>query len=92
MFSYICASKANYMRIKEIIKAKGYTQKEFADMLGITLSALNQRLDGNPTIGSLKEMADILKVDLLDLFEDNREKQNTLKCPNCGKDITIEVK
>ena len=80
------------MRIKEIIKSKGYTQKEFADMLGITLSALNQRLDGNPTIGSLKEMAKVLEVDLLDLFEDNREKNTSIKCPNCGKDITIEVK
>ncbi len=80
------------MRIKEIIKSKGYTQKEFADMLGITLSALNQRLDGNPTIGSLKEMAKVLEVDLLDLFEDDREKNSSIKCPNCGKDIAIEVK
>ncbi|WP_414702908.1 helix-turn-helix domain-containing protein, partial [Proteiniphilum sp. UBA1028] len=56
------------MRIKEIIRAKGYTQKEFADKLGITLSALNQRLDGNPTVGSLREIANALEVDLLDLF------------------------
>ena len=79
------------MRIKEIIKAKGYTQKEFADKLGITLSALNQRLDGNPTVGSLREIADALEVDLLDLFEDEREKNASIKCPNCGTDITISV-
>ncbi len=79
------------MRIKEIIKSKGYTQKEFADMLGITLSALNQRLDGNPTISSLKEMAKVLEVDLLDLFEDNREKNTSIKCPNCGHLLKIEV-
>jgi transcriptional regulator with XRE-family HTH domain len=80
------------MRIKEAIKAKGYTQKEFADKLGITLSALNQRLDGNPTLGSLKEMAELLEVDLLDLFEDKREKNNSIKCPNCGADIIIDVR
>jgi len=80
------------MRIKEIIKAKGYTQKEFADKLGITLSALNQRLDGNPTVGSLREIADALEVDLLDLFEDERERNAFIKCPNCGTDIKIEVK
>ena len=79
------------MRIKEIIKAKGYTQKEFADKLGITLSALNQRLDGNPTVGSLREIADALEVDLLDLFEDERERNASIKCPNCGTDITISV-
>jgi len=31
------------MRIKEIIRAKGYTQKEFADKLGITLSAFKPK-------------------------------------------------
>ena len=77
------------MRIKEIIKAKGYTQKEFADKLGITLSALNQRLDGNPTVGSLREIANALEVDLLDLFDDERERNASIKCPNCGTDIII---
>ena len=80
------------MRIKEIIRAKGYTQKEFADKLGITLSALNQRLDGNPTVGSLREIANALEVDLLDLFEDEREKNASIKCPNCGTDIIIDVR
>ena len=80
------------MRIKEIIRAKGYTQKEFADKLGITLSALNQRLDGNPTVGSLREIADALEVDLLDLFEDERERNASIKCPNCGTDIIIDVR
>lgn len=80
------------MRIKEIIKAKGYTQKEFADKLGITLSALNQRLDGNPTVGSLREIANALEVDLLDLFEDERERNASIKCPNCGTDIIIDVR
>jgi transcriptional regulator with XRE-family HTH domain len=80
------------MRIKEIIKAKGYTQKEFADKLGITLSALNQRLDGNPTVGSLREIANALEVDLLDLFDDERERNASIKCPNCGTDIIIDVR
>ena len=86
------ASKIGHMRIKEIIKAKGYTQKEFADKLGITLSALNQRLDGNPTVGSLREIADALEVDLLDLFDDERERNASIKCPNCGTDIIIDVR
>jgi transcriptional regulator with XRE-family HTH domain len=86
------ASKIGHMRIKEIIKAKGYTQKEFADKLGITLSALNQRLDGNPTVGSLREIANALEVDLLDLFDDERERNASIKCPNCGTDIIIDVR
>ncbi|HBG57349.1 MAG TPA: transcriptional regulator [Porphyromonadaceae bacterium] len=82
------------MRIKEIIRAKGYTQKEFADKLGITLSALNQRLDGNPTVGSLREIANALEVDLLDLFEDTRRNKPKEKyiCPHCKKPISIEIK
>ena len=80
------------MRIREIIRTKGYTQREFADKLGITLSALNQRLDGNPTIGTLREIADALNVDFLDLFEDNRDKQTSINLPNCGTEILIEAK
>lgn len=56
------------MRIKELIREKGYTQKEFADKLGITLSALNQRIDGNPSIAKLQEIADHLGVELHELF------------------------
>lgn len=32
------------MRIKDIIKEKGYTQAQFAEKLGISLSALNQQM------------------------------------------------
>ena len=79
------------MRIKETIRLKGYTQKEFADKLGITLSALNQRIDGNPTVGTLQEIADALGVNIVDLFDSPDNIQNLIKCPNCGEEIKITI-
>ncbi|MFA7494379.1 MAG: helix-turn-helix transcriptional regulator, partial [Proteiniphilum sp.] len=78
------------MRIKELIRSKGYTQKEFANKLGITLSALNQRIDGNPSLNTLREIATALDVPLRDLFN-GEDKYNVIACPNCGEKINITV-
>lgn len=56
-------------RIKEICKEKGISMTMLADRLGIKPVALSQCLSGNPTIKRLQEIADILEVDIIDLFE-----------------------
>lgn len=48
------------MRIKEIIKEKGYTQAQFAEKLGISLSALNQQMTGKPSLSTLEKIAEAL--------------------------------
>lgn len=58
------------MRIKEIRAARGWNQAELAhraDLRIATLSEVERGL-GNPTIGTLKAIADALEVSLLDLF------------------------
>lgn len=39
-----------------------------AEQLGIHINSLNSRLNGNPTIESIIEIADILDVDVRDLI------------------------
>lgn len=61
------------LRIKEIAKAKGITMGEIAEKMGINPVNLSSSLNGNPTLNRLQEVADILGVDVSDLF--TKEKQ-----------------
>ena len=56
------------LRIKEIARAKGITMNEIADKIGINAVNLSTSLNGNPTLNRLQEVADILGVEISDLF------------------------
>ena len=86
------------MRIKELIKEKGFTQKEFADKLGMTTVGLSQILSGKPSYTTLEKIASALDVKVWELLVSREEiigkqevKSPTIICPNCGKEITIKV-
>ena len=58
-------------KIKEICQAKGITQKELADKIGITDISLNKTLRGEyPQLQTLEKIAGALGVKITDLFED----------------------
>ena len=61
------------LRIKEIAKAKGITMGDIAKKIGISPVNLSASLNGNPTLNRLQEVADVLDVDVPDLFV----KENT---------------
>lgn len=64
------------LRIKEIARAKGITMNEIAEKMGINPVNLSSSLNGNPTLNRLQEVADILGVDVSDLF--SKEKQTDI--------------
>jgi len=51
---------------------------EIANKIGITLVALSQSLNGNPTLSRLQDVADALGVDVIDLF--NRQTDSIYGC------------
>lgn len=57
------------LRIKEICKAKGLKLSNLAEKLGINPVSLSAAINGNPTIGWLQKVADILGVEVADLIE-----------------------
>ncbi len=61
------------LRVKEICKERGITMTELTERLGISLSALTQTINGNPTIGKVKEIAKALDVDYLELLEEKTD-------------------
>lgn len=61
--------------------------KDLAEKLGMTEVGLSKSLNGNPTVGRLEEIAKVLGVDFMELFE---QESGTITCPNCGKKFKME--
>lgn len=77
----------NFIRI--VMKERGWTVERLASQMtgrngqkGITQSAASQIINGNPTLATLQEIADIIGVPVGVLV--CQEYTNTFTCPNCG--------
>ena len=85
------------MRIKELLKEKGLTQQELADMVGVSYQSIKQTLNASSvTTSTLEKIATALNVPMWQLFASPEEVQPkkdslSLTCPHCGKDINIKV-
>ncbi len=79
------------LRVKELLKEKGITGREFALKIGITEVGLYKMLseNGNPPLKRLYELAKELDCDIIDLFE--VENKSNFQCPHCGKDLNVKI-
>ena len=77
------------MDIKKVLKERGYTLVKVATEMGVTKSALSQMVNGNPSVSTLRRIAEIVGCQIIDFFED--ETEPTLKCPNCGKSFKVNL-
>jgi len=57
------------MRIKEVIKEKGYTIAEVAEKMGISQPSLSKTINENPSVKMLNRIATVLGVRATYLFE-----------------------
>ena len=60
----------NIPNLNAILKNKGITKKDLADMLGISAAALHSYINGNPTIESLQKVANILDIPFYKLTDE----------------------
>ena len=85
------------MRIKEVLKEKGITQQELADMIGVSYQSIKQTLNApSVTTATLEKIATALNVPMWQLFVSPEEVQPkkdsvSISCPHCGKNINIKV-
>lgn len=77
------------MRIKEILKTKGLSVNELAEMLGVSRVSVSNMINGNPTVETLNRIAGALGVSVSELFAAPAE--GVIICPHCGKPITIKA-
>ena len=57
------------LRVVEIAHAKGLTMADIAKQIGISRVNLSNSLNGNPTLSRLTEVANILGVEVSELFK-----------------------
>lgn len=65
------------LRIKEVLKEKNVSQIELAEKLDISKVGINKIINGNPTAETLQKIAEVLDVDIRDLFEPTKENLDT---------------
>jgi len=78
------------LRILEICKQKGLTQKSLSEQIGLSAVGLSKAINGNPTKDTLERIATALNVPVVDLFE--RPALGSIVCPKCGTYIELTVK
>lgn len=74
------------MNIKRVIKEKGFTINQVADLMGKNRVTLSQTISRNPTIETLQKIADTIGCRVGDFF---RDEIATFTCPNCGQEFKI---
>ena len=58
------------IRILDICKQAGITQKELAERIGLSAVGLSKAINGNPTKDTLEKIASALNVRITELFEE----------------------
>lgn len=79
------------LRVKELLKEKGISQKELAERLNMTETGLSISINenGNPPLKRLEEIANALNVDFLELFIKNQNEGIPIYKKEDGKDIIV---
>ncbi len=102
--------RRNNLRISAIMKEKGLTLPDLAARItvtdknnnkrALTSSALGARINGNPHLSNLYEIADALGVKITELFPEEDQWQKRVfprkikmqtTCPSCGAKISTTV-
>lgn len=56
------------LRIKEVLKDKGYTIQSLSEKMGVNRVSLTNSINGNPTVETLEKIAATIGVDVSELF------------------------
>lgn len=68
------------LRVKEILKQKGVSQKDLSENTGLSIVTVNKIVqNGNPTVDSLEKVAKYLRVSIKDLFDGDDESNLYIK-------------
>ena len=76
------------LRIKEILKERGLTQKDLALKMGVAEISLSRSINGNPNLDTLQKISNALNVEISELFASSKTQ---ITCPHCGKPLKVTV-
>lgn len=77
------------LRIKEILKEKNKSAVWLAAEIGITQPSMSNIVNNkvSPSLETLEKISSALECDISDFFN----KNNSIKCPHCGKEIKVKI-
>jgi len=77
------------LRIKNVIKEKGFTGVWLASQVGITRPNMSNIVSGKskPSLDTLERIAQSLDVPITELFE--QPASDVVNCPKCGAKLKI---
>ena len=80
------------LRLREVLQEKGMTNKELAAEMEVSPQYVSSiiRETGSVSLEVLSNIAKILEVPLASLFDDYPKR--TVRCPECGKELEIEIR
>lgn len=95
VYLYFLLSSQKYitnmeLRIVELAHKRGLTMSDIAKMIGISRVNLSNSLNGNPTLSRLKEVANILHVEVAELFKTSTKESISGYVEYNGKIVKIE--
>lgn len=64
------------LRIQEVLKEKNISQIDLAEKMKLTTVGLNKQIKGNPTIKTLRKIAESIDVDVRELIEPTKAGDN----------------
>lgn len=82
-------------RIKDILKEKGMSVNELADILGISRQALSKQIQGKMLVETAQKIAAALGVPIWQLFVSPSEitgNGKIIRCPKCQHEFEIELR
>lgn len=83
------------MEIKKTLQAHGYTIQRAADAMGVDRVTLSRTIANNPTVNSLRRLADAVGVPVWEFFADEMPPADPAVpgvCPHCGHPLEIIIK
>lgn len=75
-------TRVSSLRVKQILKEKGWTQKDLAQKMGVAEISLSRSINGNPNLDTLDKIAKALEIEVYELFTDI--ENDLITCPRCG--------
>ena len=77
------------LRIKEVLKEKGFTAVWLASQIEITQPSMSGIMNGkiNPSLDTLERIASALNVPVTELFD--QPTTDIINCPYCGNKIKV---
>ena len=70
------------LRVKEILRERGLSQKDLAGKMGVAEISLSRSINGNPSMDTLIKIAEALEVEMGELF--SPQSKDEIICPKCG--------